>query len=422
MSFIQETYECVNCGEFVNLALGTFGYGVPTECTRCGKNPATWQKVKSGWHAEEMNKTGRDMQVSVIISARDEFPNIVHTVHSIVNDLETFLRPSEFEIIIVDNGSRDKDSWRFLQERGMFFHRNLRVLHDPIMGNVTARNKGAKIAKGKYIFFSDAHMSYKIGSFKKMVDAIDETGGIVHPAVQWMGGYHPSDPSYQYTIKLGEKIWGTWNRALVSETEPFYIPVCGHCCLGMEREQFLKFGGYNDYFRCYGGGEVYLDIKWWMLGSCVSSVPTAVGYHLSAGRGYSFTQDDLIHNMMLLGLALGADAMAERVYIRYLGKDGVDKAKLLKMYEEAKIEASKDRQDLLPRVKQSFMDIIAGKPWDIENEKKHGKHASLIGVYDETWTSKLEGEAKTFYESSPLQAELKEFIAKHLAEYVYKAE
>ena len=45
----------------------------------------------------------KDIVVSVVIPARNEFPNIVHTVYSIVNDLETFLSPAEFEIIIVAN-------------------------------------------------------------------------------------------------------------------------------------------------------------------------------------------------------------------------------------------------------------------------------------------------------------------------------
>lgn len=361
-------------------------------------------------------------EVSVIISARDEFPNIIHTIHSIVNDLETFLEPDQFEIIIVDNGSKDEKSWRFISERGMYFHRTVRVLIDPIMGNVTARNKGAKIAKGKYIFFSDAHMSYKVGSFKAMVDAIKATGGMVHPAVQWMGGYEPSDPSYQYTIKLGEKIWGTWNRAIVSQTEPFYIPICGHCCLGMERKQFLDFGGYNDYFRCYGGGEVYLDMKWWMMGSCVSSVPTAIGYHLSAGRGYSFVQNDLIHNMMLMAYALGADAFGERVYIRYLGKAGVRKDVLDAMYSDAKRESSNDRQNLLPKTVMSFLDVIRERPWDKRNMEKYGRASSFIGIYDGSWISELEGEAKTFYENSSLQAELRKVIDSELSHLVYKGD
>lgn len=362
------------------------------------------------------------MQVSVVISARDEFPNIVHTVHSIVNDLETFLKHDEFEIIIVDNGSKDENSWRFISERGMYFHRTVRVLHDPIMGNVSARNKGAKIAKGKYLFFSDAHMSYKIGSFKAMVDAIDATGGMVHPPVQWMGGFEPSDPSYQYTIKLGEKIWGTWNKKILSLTEPFYIPICGHCCLGFLRQQFLDFGGYNDYFRCYGGGEVYLDMKWWMLGSCVSSVPQALGYHLSAGRGYSFVQNDLIHNMMLLAYALGADAFGERVYIRYMGKPGVRREVLDAMYFDAQKESLSDRTNLLPRFKMSFLDVIEQRPWDKMNMEKFGRAESSIGIYDGSWISELSGEALTFYNDSRLQADLRKWIDEKVSHLVYKGD
>lgn len=362
------------------------------------------------------------IKVSVIISERDEGHNNAFTVQSIVNDLETFLAPDEFEIILVENCTKDKSSWQFLMERGMFYHRTLKVLFDPIAGNVSARNKGVKMAQGKYIFFSDAHMSYKIGSFKAMVDAIDQTGGMVHPAVQWLGGYYPSDPSYQYTIKLGEKIWGTWNRNIVSETEPFYIPICGHCCLGVLKEQFEKFGGYNGFFRCYGGGEVYLDMKWWMLGSSVSSVPQALGYHLSAGRGYAFKQDDLIHNMMLMALALGADAMAERIYIRYLDKNGVNKEVLNKFWQEAQREAEYDRLILLPQTVRSFMDCIVERPWDKLNQEKFGRTSSSIGIYDKSWTDQLNPEAKALFETSPLQKELQVLIDEKLKHLVYKGE
>lgn len=357
--------------------------------------------------------------VSVVISSRDEMPNIVHTVHSIVNDLETFLKPDDFEIIIVDNGSEDDMSWRYLVERGMFYHRTVRLHHDPIMGNVSARNKGAAMATGKYLFFSDAHMSYRIGSFKKMIEAIDKYGGMAHASVQWMGGYEPSDPSLQYTIKIGEKIWGTWNNYSVSK-EPYFIPVSGHCFLGMMREQFNAFGGYNPYFRCYGGGEVYLDMKWWMLGSSVVVVPEAVGYHLSAGRGYSYFQNDLIHNMMLLGYALGADAMGERVYIRYLGKQGTQKSTLDKLHDEAMEEASADRAFIPSNQVMSFYEVIEKRPWDMRNDETFGNHNSAVAIFDKTWTDELSGEAKEMFNSSQLQKELSEWIQTKVPHLVYK--
>lgn len=359
-------------------------------------------------------------KVSVIISARDEFPNIVHTVHAIVNDLETFLAPDDFEIIVVDNGSRNPDSWRFLAERGMYFHRTVRILHDPIMGNVTARNKGAAIAKGEYIFFSDAHMSYRIGSFRAMVDVLERFGGIVHPSVQWMGGYEPSTRSYQYSLKLGEKLWGTWNNMVVHPTEPFYIPVSGHCCLGVKREEFMRLGMYNPWFRCYGGGELYLDLKWWMMGSTVMVVPAAVGYHLSAGRGYSYMQDDFIHNMMLLAQALGADALAERVYLRYLGKEGVDVDKITRLRDEARNESLQDVLHMLPRTVLGLYDLLTELPWDTANDNLHGKHASGILIYDRTWTDALSGEARAMFDASPLQSELQTLIDTKLSQYVYK--
>jgi GT2 family glycosyltransferase len=356
------------------------------------------------------------MTVSVIISARNEFPNIVHTVHSIINDLETFLEHDDFEIIIVDNGSTDDRSWRFLAERGMFFHRTVKIVFDPIMGNVSARNKGAEIARGKYLFMSDAHMSYKIGSFKAMIEAIDAYGGIVHPAVQWMGGYWPSDPSYQYSMKLGEKIWGTWNKIRVS-AKPFYIPVSGHCCLGLKREEFQRFGGYNGHFRCYGGGEVYLDMKWWMMGSSVMCVPEALGYHLSAGRGYSYKQDDLIHNMMLLASTLGADAMEERVYLRYLGKEGANVAVLDKMRKEAKAEAALDT--FAKGAPRSFYDCITDLPWDVKNKELHGTSGSGMLIYDRTWTESLSGRAKDMFDASPLQKGLQTLIDEKWSRFVY---
>ena len=49
---------------------------------------------------------------------------------------------------------------------GTFFDSTGRPIYDPIAGNHSARNKGAEIARGKYLFFSDAHMAYKPGFFK----------------------------------------------------------------------------------------------------------------------------------------------------------------------------------------------------------------------------------------------------------------
>lgn len=52
MSFITETFRCLKCGEYINVALGTFGYGMPNGCS-CG---GAYEYVCAGWHADKDGK------------------------------------------------------------------------------------------------------------------------------------------------------------------------------------------------------------------------------------------------------------------------------------------------------------------------------------------------------------------------------
>src|SRR3990167_7351850 len=217
-----------------------------------------------------------DKLISIIIPARNEFPNIIHTIYSIIHCLEADgFGSNDFEIIVVDNASRDWEDPRYdfnkpgvwgttsyFMPRGMYYSGQVRVLYFPIAGNHTARNKGAEIAKGKYLFFSDAHMAYRPGFFKHAIKACDESGGMVHGVIGWMGAYppHQGGLGYQYTIKLGEEIKGTWAPYCLSEDNWFYIAAQGHCSVLVTAEQFRRFQGYNKVHRSYGGGEFYINM------------------------------------------------------------------------------------------------------------------------------------------------------------------
>src|SRR3990167_3262818 len=184
-------------------------------------------KLYEDWKPEKKD----ELLLSVIIPARNEFPNIVHTIHSILNCWEADgFKPEDIEIIVVNNCSTDYNDPKFdwskpgdrgttehLMPRGIYYSQTLRVLYDPIAGNHSARNKGVRMARGKYVFFSDAHMSYKPGTFKFGLQACEESGGLVHCGIAWMGGYPPRDSSVgmQYTIKLGEE----WKGCVDEKTE-----------------------------------------------------------------------------------------------------------------------------------------------------------------------------------------------------------
>lgn len=382
-------------------------------------------------------ETTDDITLSVIIPARNEFPNIVHTIYSIWHCWEADgFGINDIEIIIVDNCSHnwedEKYDWQkpgdrgtvtYLMPRGAYWDRRIRVLYDPIPGNHSARNKGAAIARGKYLFFSDAHMAYKPGVFKYGIQACEESGGIVHCGINWMGAYAKDSTDnrtgLQYTIKLGEEWKGTWNPYRPWSDGWFYIPSQGHCSLFVNRKQFLDFGGYPKVHRTYGGGEFYTNMKWWMMGSCVAAEPRAVGYHLASGRGYNYHHDDYIHNVLNCAYAVGADTWRERTYINYL-RNG-RKEVLDKMMEEGEREMASDREFIASRSIYSFDDLLVNKPWDSMNMTRGGAKNSSMLVFHPTWLALLEKSphAKEVYDNSPLQKSLHDFIVNELWDHVY---
>ena len=370
------------------------------------------------------------MKISIVISSRNEFPNIVHTCHSIWNSLESDgFKPEDSEIILVDNNSDDSDPVRtatngtsdFLICRGAFANRRLKVLYDPIAGNVTARNKGAEIAKGEYLFFSDSHMSYGPGTFKRLMQTIDECGGIVHPAVAWMGSYPPSK-GMGYSLKAGETgIKGTWNNLIVGKGDDwFYVPGMGHCCLGMKRELFQKMKGYPTHLRCYGGGELYGSALSYLLGYCTVTEPRVNVYHLSAGRGYSYQNADYIHNVFLSCLILGADDWAERGYLNNLRKGNPET--LNKLWKQAEAECQEQKEFVKKNKIMTFNEMLERRPWDEMNMKKHGTTNSGLLVFHPTWIEECKTAPeymKEAYRNSKHQKELEKFIVDKLWNFVY---
>lgn len=675
------------------------------------------------------------MKLSVVIPARNEFPQICFTIYSIVHDLETFLKPGDWEIIIVNNCSTDEEFPRralggttdYLMARGMYWNGLLRVVYDPLAGNHSARNKGAEVAKGDYIFISDGHMAYNSGFFKRMLQTCEESGGIVHATINWMGAYPPTHVGYQYTIKLGEEIKGcvdektelltldgwkkyddvskntlfatvnmdnhnlefqkpldvlikqfqgemvsvkgrsydalltnyhrsiyrdwkgkwkirpakditkktslpighngiiknggelsndivellgwiiaegcysgntieitqyieknrvrikelldslglsycihgkkrdfkihqndtkkikellpkkelsvellnkcnrqqleilyrtlidadgvttktnesfyqvnqttadnfqilcaligrasklykrtpehfkgnhfgkkdinvvsvkkskyvqkvsvgkenysgivwcptlpngtiiarrnghvfitgnTWSNYAPTTKDWFYIPAQGHCSLMVNRKQFLDFGGYPKYHRTYGGGEFYLNMKWWMFGSNVVCEPRAFGYHLACGRGYDYNHErEYLHNVLYIGKILGMDDWVERAYINWLRHH--NKEVMALTLKEAEEEALRgERQFVEKRRKKTFNELICERPWDKMNDAKHGTHCSGLSIFQDTIIPLFQENphSKEAWDNNKYQEELGKFIDENLKEFVY---
>lgn len=378
---------------------------------------------------DEINQQG----VSIIISARNEFPQIMMTITGLMNDLD-LAGITKYEFILVDNGSIDQTStfWGFKKsntsasgydsgERGLLHEGILKIIFDPVLSNVGARTNGSKQAKYENIIFADAHIMVSPYTIFKTLETLNKFKGVIHAPVAWMGASSKNPRAgLQYSYKLGEKFWGTWNYAKVADT-PFFIPITGHCWLAVKKDQFLAFGGYHKDFRVYGGGEPYLDTKYWLLGSNVMVDPRCLIYHLSAGRGYFWDQADLIHNQMLCAYTIAGEKWSERLLIAYLEKSGTDKNYVKKLYQEALAEGKEDREWILANQKYNFDEIMGFNKqdnlcnkkeckhphvlriWDKKNEELHNNHLSFVAVFDE-WLNRLtDPEAIEIYKNSPYQ-------------------
>lgn len=381
-------------------------------------------------------------EVSIIISSRNEEKQIPFTVTNLMLDMEQS-GIKKWEIIIADNGSSDWTTrfWKFAWNnpyaknasnqvideyrkgaRGLAAEGRLRFCYDPVFSNVGARDKAVRYARYKNIIFADAHIAVKPNTIAYALETVNIYGGIVHVPVAWMGAsIDRPQAGAQYSYKIGEKIWGTWNRYKVSEDRPFYIPVSGHCFLAMNKEEYLKMGGYDTHQQIYGGGENYLDTLFWMMGSNVMCDPRGLVFHLSAGRGYSYNQNSLIHNMMMTAYTLGGHKWSERILIAYLDKPGSDEKFLKEIYATALLHGQPKRDFIEANKVMSLEDVLAlnkepdcdgfeykgnkhaMRIWDTLNEKLHGKHISFVVVFDD-WLNRLKTDtAKQFYTNSSYQ-------------------
>lgn len=355
----------------------------------------------------EINKQG----ISIVISARNEERTLPMTIGHLFEEMHT-TGITKSEIIVVDNGSTDETSrffswkaiekgshWKYVYSpRGMVNEGKLRLIFDPVLSNVGARNKGVNFAKYENIIFADAHIITRVGTIRSTIETLNEFGGIVHSPVSWLGSSSENpQPSYQYSWKVGEKIWGTWNRLKIAD-KPFYIPLSGHCWLGVKKKEFQEKGGYPLAQRVYGGGEPYLPSVWWMTGSTVVCDPNSLVYHLSAGRSYSWHSNDLLHNMFLVAYVLGGERWADRILITYINKVGSMTPLLKLLYDEA-LEEGKPLKKWLDENKIITFEQMLGlnkendctkcmkrgspephvmRVWDKLNEDKYGYHRSYV--------------------------------------------
>lgn len=350
-------------------------------------------------------------KVSIVIRGRNEYPIILNTLNLFLNELE--YGGYQPEIIFVDNIS-DDSSADILCDRYRRWIRNgiLKVVrYNDKPSTWNAINAGFEQSTGDAVVVCDAHISMKIGSVKHLVEGALEKKGIWHSAVQLWGDTEKIK-RYQYDIRLTERFWGDACQFLPKDedgSKPFEIPMAGACLYAVNAEEVRElsdYGLYDPAFGTYGGGEPYLCLKWWMLGSKVWIDPRALCRHafglkprwvqvkrkkitrnkvytrggelkremyppdefLAYNAGYRLENLEFYWGFMLASYILGGSQWLEHTFSRFKLKLR-DPAPLEEMYRAVIEQGQAGRDEMEERAKVSLNELLRSPPW-----KSCGRH------------------------------------------------
>lgn len=237
-------------------------------------------------------KVGENIDASIIIPCKNEVNTLKATVDSIINSKNI----TRYEIIVVDDASIDLSTEFLRADMNKHIYKDIILIRVDNVGCAVARNAGVKVAKGKYLFFCDAHIKVEDRWLDNMVSTLENNNAdLVSPCIVDM-----SNP-------LAECYGGTWkdkfqfNWLLTKPKGITEIPMAGAAALGISKEIFKKISGFNDFFQVYGMEDQELCIKAWLYGYKLVVNPNVKVQHLfRIKHPYQITTANVIFNILCL--------------------------------------------------------------------------------------------------------------------------
>lgn len=224
-------------------------------------------------------------KVSVIISNRNDVAMLSVTVRSCIEELKP-LGVGAGEIVICDNS--DEHIYKLLPSAlatGYEKERTLKVLRQDFPCLFTARETAARNASGDYIICLDSHMLVGRDMIFDLVNFMEEhksdkTIGFAHAPISWA---HQHERNSKHDRDLSNHELGPWGL-ISDEIKTITWKGMPWIC---RREWFLNrewgLGGYgalSQHRVSWGGGDMHIGTKPWLLGFKNWAVPTSPGIHI----------------------------------------------------------------------------------------------------------------------------------------------
>lgn len=230
---------------------------------------------------------GERVEVSVVALTWNSENDIKKFLNSTINDLEG--SNISYEIIIIDNGS--KDSTINIIKQIQKTNKNIILIElGKNTGTTFSRNIGLKLAKGEYIYILDSDTEVPFGTTKKLIEAFKEIQsdkiGIIHPQLLYPNGEFqesarkfPSFLSKLYRLldldKMRRKV-ESYDKVLNKEITKVDYAVSAAWFF---KKELLKDIGYLDENIFYAPEDAEFCARAWLKGYEVWYYPKAIIIH-----------------------------------------------------------------------------------------------------------------------------------------------
>ncbi len=199
------------------------------------------------------------MLVSIVIPVYNEGKTIQACLKSL---LEQSL--SDFEIVVVDDGSRD-DSFsvieKVIQQTKI---KPVRLLRQKHLGSGAARNRGAAEAKGEILVFVDADMTFEKTFIVQLITPITK---------QETPGTFTREEFVSNWENVWSRCWNYYNGLFSPRKLPLNYPLVAPVFRAIKKSEFIHVGGFDN---------IGFTDDWTLsrkLGYQATAAPRAVCYH-----------------------------------------------------------------------------------------------------------------------------------------------
>ena len=234
-------------------------------------------------------------KLSIIISNRNDTAMLSVTVNSCIEELRP-LGLKNCEIIICDNS--DKHIYEQLPSclpTGYVRDGLLKIIRQDFPCLFTARETAIKNASATYVCCVDSHMIIGRNMFLDLYNFMeskkdDSTLAFAHAPVNW-SHHHQRSAVHDRDMSVNEL--GNWNRQYKTPRTITWKGMPWIC----KKDTWTAINGYgalSQHKISWGGGDMHIGIKPWLLGLKNWAVPTNAGIHIGPFPKINKTSDSSV--------------------------------------------------------------------------------------------------------------------------------